>query len=71
MPKTTKPDTKLFIILFTLCLIPVLSGGVRMFSLATNGPADPENLNYITNPIPIIAHMLAYMVFCVCLLQNH
>ena len=65
MPKLIKSDTKLFIILFILCLVPVLSGGVRMFSLATSGPADPENLNYITNPTPIIAHMLAYMLFCV------
>ena len=65
MQKTVPSDRKLLSILLFLCLIPVLSGGARFFSMARNGAGDPENLNYLSDPLPIAVHMIAYAVFCV------
>ncbi len=65
MHNSKRSDMKLFVVLFTLCLVPVLSGGARLFSIAVDGAAEPLNLNYVENPLPIALHMLAYMVFCV------
>ncbi|MEP5154890.1 DUF2306 domain-containing protein [Planktotalea sp.] len=58
-------DTKLLSVLLFLCLVPVLSGSLRMVSLAIDGAASAENVNYLANPMPIIAHVLSYMIFCV------
>ena len=65
MQKRTQSDRTLFLVLFTLCLVPVLSGGFRLFSIVFQGSAEPENLNYLANPLPIAFHMIAYMAFCV------
>lgn len=60
-----KSDRKLLAVLLFLCLIPVLSGAYRLFSITVNGSADPENISYLANPVPIGIHMIAYMLFCV------
>lgn len=65
MQNSTQSDRRLFGVLLTLCLVPVLSGGLRLFSIAFQGAAEPENLNYLENPMPIAFHMIAYMVFCI------
>lgn len=58
-------DRKLLAILLFLCLVPVLSGGYRLYSMDVNSTADAENLRYVGNPIPLAVHMIAYMFFCV------
>ncbi len=65
MTTASKSDRYLLSILLFLCLVPVLSGAYRLYSIATIGEADPENLSYLPNPIPIAVHMITYMVFCV------
>ena len=65
MPNRKQSDKTLLTVLLILCLIPVLSGVYRLYSISANGAGDPENLHYLTNPAPIAVHMLSYMAFCV------
>lgn len=65
MANSRQSDKKLLLVLLTLCLVPMFSSGLRLFSISFQGSAEPENLNYLQNPALIVIHMITYVAFCV------
>ena len=50
--------------LITLSLVPSLAGAHRLGELATDAPVTAENARFVAMPLPVVAHIVAAVVFC-------
>jgi uncharacterized membrane protein len=51
--------------LIALAFIPVTAGMVRLVSLASGAAVTPDNVRFITAPIPVVLHIISVTVYCV------
>ncbi len=51
--------------LLALAFIPVVAGGVRLTLLAAGGPVTPENVRFVSAPIPVIVHIIGATLYAV------
>ncbi|MEO8244314.1 MAG: DUF2306 domain-containing protein [bacterium] len=47
-----------------LNLIPVLAGGVRLFSLASSAAITAANARFFAQPLPVVLHITCGVVYC-------
>lgn len=50
--------------LVLLTLMPLLGGSVRMGQLLGGAPVTPENARFMAAPLPVVAHIVSSLVFC-------
>jgi hypothetical protein len=51
--------------LIALSLVPSLAGAHRLGELATGAPVTEENARFVAMPLPVVAHIIAAVLFCV------
>lgn len=64
MAAWTRPGWVIPAALITLAFIPVVAGGVRLSLLAGGGPVTPDNLRFVSAPIPVITHIIGATLYC-------
>jgi uncharacterized membrane protein YozB (DUF420 family) len=60
-----RPSWKLLSALWLLSLVPVVGGAVRLIGLASDMAVTPDNLRFVTMPVPVVLHVIGATVFCV------
>lgn len=65
MVACTKSDWLIPAGLIALALIPVAAGTVRMVTLAGDPVVTPENARFVADPVPVVLHIVAVIVYCV------
>ncbi|BCJ40489.1 membrane protein [Actinoplanes ianthinogenes] len=50
--------------LIALSLVPSIAGAARLGELATNAPVTEENARFFAMPLPVVAHILAAILYC-------
>jgi uncharacterized membrane protein len=51
--------------LIALAAIPVIAGMVRLTMLANGAPPTPDNLRFVSAPIPVVLHIVGATLYCV------
>ncbi|GLW31538.1 hypothetical protein Areg01_44780 [Actinoplanes regularis] len=51
--------------LIALSLVPSIAGAHRLGELATNVPVTEENARFFDMPVPVVAHIIAAILYCV------
>ncbi|BCY12573.1 DUF2306 domain-containing protein [Actinoplanes sp. L3-i22] len=51
--------------LIALSLVPSLAGVIRLGQLATGAPVTEENARFFAMPLPVVAHIIAAVLYCV------
>jgi uncharacterized membrane protein len=51
--------------LIALAAIPVIAGMVRLTMLASGAPATPDNLRFVSAPIPVALHIIGVTLYCI------
>lgn len=65
MVACTKSDWWIPAGLIALALIPVAAGTVRVVTLAGDPVVTPENARFVADPVPVVLHIVAVIVYCV------
>jgi uncharacterized membrane protein len=50
--------------LIALTVIPAIGGAIRLGDLASGGPVTEENARFHEMPVPVVAHIVAALVYC-------
>ena len=48
-----------------LSAVPLTAGAVRLVSLANGAEATPENVRFVSSPVPVVLHVVGAMVLMV------
>ena len=51
--------------LIALASIPIAAGMVRLVMLASGVPLTPDNARFVTQPVPVVLHILSVTIYCV------
>jgi uncharacterized membrane protein len=50
--------------LVLLSLVPVVAGAVRVTELTGGATSTPENVRFVTSPVPVVVHIVGASVYC-------
>lgn len=51
--------------LLALSLAPVAGGTFRLMQLGSEAPITPDNARFLAAPLPVVAHIISSVIFCV------
>ena len=65
MARYSRSDWLISAGLIGLAFIPVVAGIVRLWMLSRGVPITPENARFVTNPIPVVLHIVSVTIYCI------
>ncbi|MFE3460912.1 DUF2306 domain-containing protein [Nocardiopsis aegyptia] len=61
---SSRADWLVPVSLMLLSAVPVLAGAVRLGEVAGGATPTPENTRFLTDPVPLVLHIVSASVFC-------
>ncbi|RKS06271.1 putative membrane protein [Nocardiopsis sp. Huas11] len=65
MTSSSRADWLIPVSLLLLSAVPAIAGTVRLGEIAGGAAVTPENTRFLTDPVPLVLHIVSATVFCV------